>query len=56
MIEFDWSIPLGVLDQAGQFEFSICLFLDQKDAGARIWYSDTCAEFEVGTTLINPDW
>ena len=51
LIEFDWHIPQNIKNQAGSFEFSVCLILSESPA--RIWYSDTCSGFYVGETLID---
>lgn len=54
LIEFDWLIPQNIIDAGEKFEFSICITTNT-EAGAAIWYSDTCSDFYVGSTLIGTD-
>lgn len=52
LIEFDWKIPQFILQEEGNFEFSICLLKIYEDGKTySIWYSNPCTEFSIGTTL-----
>lgn len=46
LVEFEWEIPQAIINRGSSFEFAVCL-----TKGTLIWYSDTCSEFRVGTSL-----
>lgn len=56
LIEFDWSVSQALVNAgAGDISFSVSLIKATGDDKFIVWYSDTCEEFYIGSTITSGD-